>query len=342
MKKQTRVVWIAAVLALAAVLSAMYLLGRLASGTGSSPSTPVSSPAPDEGRRIKIGFANFTNDVQFPQQVKQSIEQEAKKHGIELVTADNRLDGATALRNAERFMTEGVDLVIEFQIDERYGNIIMDRLRLAGIPVIAIDIPMPGAIFFGADNYRAGYMAGTALGNAIKSKWQGKLDRLFMLELPQAGPIPAARMQGQRDGLESIIGAVPEDRVLHLDSKSTFDESKRLVEEELKKLSPGLKLAFVNMNDDTALGSLKAVQDAGRAGDSLIVGQNGTEPFLKELYKDNATLVGSTAYFPEKYGEKLIPAALMMLKGQPVPPYLFTNHVFIDKNNVGQYILRDK
>ena len=40
----------------------------------------------------------------------------------------------------------------------------MDTFQRAGIPVIAVDIPLPGATFFGADNYRAGRMAGEALG----------------------------------------------------------------------------------------------------------------------------------------------------------------------------------
>ena len=64
--------------------------------------------------------------------------------------------------------------MIEYQIDEQAGSRIMDYFRQAGIPVIAVDIPMVGATFFGVDNYRAGYLAGVALGD-----WtQGALGRL--------------------------------------------------------------------------------------------------------------------------------------------------------------------
>ncbi|MEL6150634.1 MAG: substrate-binding domain-containing protein, partial [Chloroflexota bacterium] len=110
-----------------------------------------------------IGFANLTEDVAFTQLVREGIEAAAEEAGnIELILADNQLDGATALANAENFLTQGVDGVIEFQTDAAFGNVIMSRFRAEDVPVIAIDIPMPGATFFGADNYFAGELAGNA------------------------------------------------------------------------------------------------------------------------------------------------------------------------------------
>ena len=78
----------------------------------------------------KIGFANLTEDIVFTQLVRESIESEAAKAGnIELVLADNKLDGATALANADNFILQGVDGVIEFQTDEKFGNVMMDKFR---------------------------------------------------------------------------------------------------------------------------------------------------------------------------------------------------------------------
>jgi ribose transport system substrate-binding protein len=168
-------------------------------------------------KRYKIGFANLTEDIPFAVRVREGIEKAAKEAGnIDLVTADNKLDGATALNNANNFITQQVDGVIEFQTDEKFGKSIMEKFKEKNIPVIAIDIPMPGATFFGVDNTRAGEMAGKGLGEWVKKNWGGKVDALVMLELPQSGPVPAARLKGQRDGLESVIGKIPEDKVKHL------------------------------------------------------------------------------------------------------------------------------
>ena len=52
----------------------------------------------------------------------------------------------------------------------------MDKFQQADIPVVAVDIPMVGATFFGVDNYRAGHMAGKALGEWVEGRWQSQID----------------------------------------------------------------------------------------------------------------------------------------------------------------------
>ncbi|MBL8132011.1 MAG: substrate-binding domain-containing protein, partial [Anaerolineae bacterium] len=134
-----------------------------------------------------IGFANLTEDIVFTQLVREGLVSTSEAMGnVELVLADNRLDGATALANTENFITQGVDAIIHFQTDEAFGNVIMARARAAGVPVFAIDIPMPGATFFGADNYYAGELAGAALAEWVNANWDGAADAMLVLELPQS------------------------------------------------------------------------------------------------------------------------------------------------------------
>jgi ribose transport system substrate-binding protein len=315
----------------------MALIGLfLLSACGSTSAS--SGTQGNTGKRYKIGFANLTEGISFTTQVRQSIEQAAKQAGnIDLVEANNNLDGATALANADNFITQQVDGVIEFQTDAKFGNVIMDKFRSHNIPVIAIDIPMPGATFFGADNYHAGFIGGQGLGQWIQKNWNGQVDALISLELPQSGEIPAARMQGQRDGLESVVGKIPESKVKHLDSKNTLEEARRLVADVLTTLPNAHHIAVVNINDDTALGAIAAAQAAGRINDIAVAAQNATENARIEIRKPGSRFIGSTAYFPEKYGFKIIPAMLKLLQHQPVPPAIYVDHVFISKDNVDKY-----
>jgi ribose transport system substrate-binding protein len=48
-------------------------------------------------------------------------------------------------------------------------------------------------------------------------------------------------------------------------------------------------------------------------------------------------MVGTTASFPEKYGDKLIPLMLKMIRHESVPPAVYTDHVFLTRENVNQY-----
>ena len=246
--------------------------------------------------RYKIGFANLTEDIVFTQLVRQGIEEAAKQAGnIDLVLADNKLDGATAMANADNFILQGVDGVIEFQTDEKFGNVMMDKFRQKNIPVIAIDIPMPGATFFGADNYRAGYMAGEAASKWVKENWDGQVDAILVLELPQSGPIPAARMQGQVEGLQQNLATpVPDDMIFRLDSKNTQDEAFRVVSDTLPKIPDAKHVVAVHINEGTALGTIAAFEAAGRKDQLIAVSQGADPSGQDEMAKEGSRLLGST------------------------------------------------
>jgi ribose transport system substrate-binding protein len=48
-----------------------------------------------------------------------------------------------------------------------------------------------------------------------------------------------------------------------------------------------------------------------------------------ELQKADSPLIGAIAYFPEKYGEKILPIVLQCLKRQPVSPSHYCEHKLI-------------
>ena len=93
-----------------------------------------------------------------------SLSRSAERAQVELIIVDNRYQPKTALRGADYLIREQVDLVIEFQTDEGIAPAIASKYLEANIPFIAIDIPHPGATYFGANNYRAGLLAGNCLG----------------------------------------------------------------------------------------------------------------------------------------------------------------------------------
>ena len=322
---------------------AAALLGGCNRGTAPEPATATSANASTPGaKRYKIGFANLTEDIPFAVRVREGIEKAAKANNVELVVADNKLDGATALANADNFLTQGVDGVIEFQTDENFGKSIMAKMNAKKIPVIAIDIPMQGATFFGVDNPVAGNMAGKGLGQWVVKNWGGKIDAIVMMELPQSGPIPAARLKGQRDGLESVIGKIPENKVKHLDSKNTLEEARKLMSDTLTTLPNAHHIGVVCINDDTAQGAIVAAAAAGRSKDIAVVAVDGSDRGREEIRKANSPQVGSVASFPEKYGEKIVPALIKAIGGQKLPAEFYTDHVFMTKDNVDKYYPNDK
>lgn len=286
-----------------------------------------------------IGFANLTEDIVFTQLVREGILAAAEELGnVEIVLADNKLDGATALANTENFITQEVDAIIHFQTDEAFGNVIMARARAADVPVYAIDIPMPGATFFGADNYFAGQLAGEALAAWVNENWDGSADALLILGLPQSGPIVAARMQGMREAFqENVENPVADDMIFDLDSKNTQEEAFRVVSDTLPAIGEDAKIVAITINDGTGLGTIAAAEAAGRGENLIVVGQNADPSGQEEMIKEDSRYLGATAYFPENYGAQLLPQVIAGLECEPVPPSIFVEHVFINAANLCEY-----
>lgn len=293
------------------------------------------SPYSEARKHYKIGFANLSEKVPFAVDVRRGLERAAKQlDNLDLIIADNDLSAEKAVQIADEFIEQQLDLVIEYQIDETIGNLLMNRFRESQIPVIAVDIPMLGATFFGVDNYQAGLMAGRALGKWIQEHWQSQLDSLIILEEKRAGPLPAARIQGQLHGLEQIIGPLAASKKHVLDSGNTSEKSYEQMLLSLATLTEVSTIAVLSFNDDAALGALQALRERGMDKQAAIVGQGADRRIREEMLKGNQSIVGSTSFNPEHYGEKIIALALKILKGEPVAPAVYIDHVFISQQNL--------
>lgn len=300
--------------------------------------TVRSYSAHDGNPRYTLGFANQSEELPFAVMVRRGVERAASSYqDIDLVIADNKLSGEEALRVANNLIARGVDLVIEYQIDHQMGSLIMDKFQRARIPVIAVDIPMIGATFFGVDNYRCGHVAGIALGEWLQEHWRAEFDQLIVLEELRAGALPAARIKGQLDGLEEVIGPLPAERIIRLDSGNTSSISEAEMVKTLQALPDAHRLAIVCFNTDAAIGALRAARRLGREQDVTIVGQGADQLLLNEISQPGSRVIGSTAYMPEHYGEKLLELAMQILRGEPVPPAVYTKHVFITAGNIDRY-----
>ena len=292
---------------------------------------------PRNGDNYVIGFANLQRDIPFGVLVEQGIQENADAAGVELVIADNRLDGATALANAQSFTQRNVDFVIEFQTDVNFGPTVMNVFNEDNVKVVAIDIPMPGSTFFGANNPKSGFMGGSYLARAALAKFgeEAVKSGYFVLgDLPQSGAIPAMRSEGQVESFLSQIEGFPDDHLIRIDTKNTLQESFTQMSNVLGRIPEGVPIMVTAINDQSTLGMVRAVKQAGREADLIAVGNGADE--TQALVEEDA-IIAATGYFPERYGNYLIPIAFAKLAGKDLPPAILMNHVMVTDENVCNY-----
>ncbi len=284
-------------------------------------------------KKFRLGYASQSEEFSFSRLVSDSICSSAYDAGVDLLILNNRYSPKAAVRNAEIFVREHVDLVIEFQTNQQSASIVASKLIEAEIPIIAIDIPHPGAHYYGANNYRAGLIAGQALAQACVTNWGGVVDEVILLELPMAGPLPRSRLTGILAGIREILPKVPDQRVRFINGNGRYETSLDVVRKYLGK-SKGRRVLLGGINDPSCLGALQAFEEAGRGEHCLVVGQNASIEARREMRRQDSRLLGSVSYFPEQYGEAVISLALDKLQGKNVPPATFVKHKLITRENV--------
>lgn len=287
---------------------------------------------PLEPRSFRIGFASQT-DSQFARDVTASLHQAASRDHVQLITLNNNYSARKALSNADLLIRERVDLVIEFQTYERVAPMIAAKFLDANIPVIALEVPHPGATFFGANNYQAGLMGGRALGRWANETWRGRVDEVLLLELPIAGSLVQLRTGGFLAGLRAEIPNIEKLPTVHLDAKGDYERVLDAVRRHLRRKKAKRTLIGA-VNDTAALAAVHAFEEAGAGPQCAAMGQNGIKEARMELRKNGSRLIGTVAYFPERYGAELIPLAINVLEKKPIANATFVKHQLLTARTV--------
>lgn len=331
--------------AIALGIAVALVIPAMSTAVAATKKFPKSLPAPEyvnfqkakkgSGKGLTLGYISLGDSVPFVKLVSDSIKREAKRSGAKLEFCDSQIDAAKALACAQLFKTKRVQAYLNFQLDAAAGP----SIYKAGprVPVIAIDINQtPEQVsFMGANNNRAGVIAGRGVGTLMKEKFNCKYDAIVLMESPGVGSVNEARIGGNKQGFAEICGALDLAKVKSIDS-SFLEKAQASFKDALTTLPNAKTIVVMAMNDDSCLGALAAAKQVGREGD-IYLGCHGADPTSWCEIKNNPNWAGDAAYFPERYGEVGIPYLIQAARGKAIPSKLQINHVFINKDNLSKY-----
>jgi ribose transport system substrate-binding protein len=301
----------------------------------------------NEALPYKVGFANLTEDPGVRLEgfgftgadVRSSFALAARTLPVEMVYFDNDRNRAKTLANAESAVAQRLDAYVEYSDDTSANAEVAARLKAAGIPVVAITYPVPGAPLYGPDNRLAGHMAGEALASFATLHWTAMPQAAVILgDIANSGDHVTERVEGIAAALKEKLPEVPQTR---LDSSGNGSQASALLR-RFAAAQAGKKLLIAALDDTTALLAKAAVEDAGRANDAAIVSQgcdhaiHGGMNDKKEIDPNNrgSIVIGSVAYRLDLYGYEVLPLVLKRLAGEPTPPRVVTRHVLVSAANV--------
>jgi len=304
-------------------------------------------PARAETRRFRIALADFdeTPGVTLEglgftgAQLRRSFELAARSLPVEMIYFDNAGDPTRAIGNAEAAIAAGIDLLIEYCAEREANAEIAHRLSTAGIPALALVYPLPGAPVYGPDNRAAGRIAGQALGKFAVENWSGE-QVVGVVIGDIAGPNPAIneRVQGITDGVHE---ALPTLQLASLDTGGQAVRADALLTKFLQT-QRGQRLLIATLDDLAAVYAKNAIEMNRRQSDCIIVSQgldqniHGGASEKKEIDPNNrgSVVLGSVAYYMDRYGYEILPLAMRLLAGDKLPEHTVTQHLLVTASNV--------
>jgi ABC-type sugar transport system substrate-binding protein len=204
---------------------------------------------------------------------------------------------------------------------------------------LALVDPLPGAPLYGPDNRAAGRIAGRALGAFARETWPGEqVLGVLIGDLADPGPAVGDRIGGIADGVHESL---PTLKLAPLDTGGQSVRADALMTKFLQT-QQGQRLLIATLDDLAAVYAKNAIEMNRRQSDCIIVSQ-GLDPNIhggasekKEIDPNNrgSVVLGSVAYYMDRYGYDVLPLALRRLAGARLPPRTVTHHVLVTADNV--------
>ena len=292
-------------------------------------------------KKWKIGFANIGEIVELQIEVKESLQRAADEAGVELVYMNNNMDGATAVQNADNMIQQEIDGFIEFNVDESVGPAIKEKMDAQGIPIIAVDIPIEGTVFFGANNETAGIVGGKHLGETAQERWGEEPDCLLLVIDSTSGETPLQRVRKMYDGMKEVFPDFSEDKIFEVDGGTDASNYQKVVSDFLSAHPNDKHIAIGCFHDLGATAAMAAIETAGREKDCIMVSENeyGYLDYIKANPEgaEDECWVGGVGFFFNRYGDYLIPAMVDILEGKDVGEQLYVEHEVITRENAETY-----
>jgi len=166
-----------------------------------------------------------------------------------------------------------------------------------------------------------------------------KIDNIILGQFPAGGEVLMLRSEGFYQAFVDKYGAdVVDPKTIRFDGGAgEAEQANKAMTDVLSKIPNAKVVALTSINEQTMSGIISAIQTAGRWDpENWIIITQGCDDVGQQQLRDGLT-DGAIAYFPEHYGEYLIPAAVALMHGQPVPAFLYVENEVITLENIDQF-----
>lgn len=289
---------------------------------------------------ITIGWSVYDSTPQFFQTMQTGVLSKARDLGINVITHNQQSKTSEMITGALSLIDQGVDALLISPVNPEAMGIISRAAKNAGIPVIVIDIGTGGAevdAFIISDNVGGGVFAAQY---ALKLARDNNLESNNVAIIKVEETSIYARRRGE--AFKDVMTVSGYDVVTEVTANSSEDQAYDLMKPILSQYGNDLAIVFAE-NDQMALGAARAIEEAGKTGEIMVLGFDGI-PSAMEAIKAGI-MQGTIAQQPFEMGALGVRLARALLNGEtilyddPIRKELYIEVFLVDKTGTLQKTL---
>ena len=199
----------------------------------------------------------------------------------------------------------------------------------AGVIIVNFDmaIDVEGTYLLTGDNYDMGVQSA----NYIAEKLEGA-GKVVVLDVPGSGNVAADRKAGFLDTIATIA---PDIEIIGTYNTEFSAEVTQNDMADILTKHDQIDAVF-SMDDESSIGALNAISEAGRTDIKAITGGGGCQTYF-EMMPDNEIWISSALYSPMMMAD-CVENAYKLLNGETVETLIVEPTTIVDKDNVADFL----
>ena len=281
---------------------------------------------PAGGRLFAVSFQTLNNP--FFVELNEGIQRVVESHGDRLVTLDAQFNSLKQKGDVADVLQQKPAAIFLNPVNWEGVKGSLLEARRQNVPVIVVDAPVsdPDLVLcqVASDNVEAGRLACEALA-----------------KVKPAAKVVVLHLNGNKACIDRVAGfraemaKYPGMKILDTQEGKGSTEGARPVTRDLLSRFPELNAAFP-INDPSALGSISAIESAGRTGQVTVVTVDGSQEGARAILAGK--LHSTSAQFPKDIGRIAAGAAYDHLAGKPVRKDIKVPVKLITRENAAEFL----
>ena len=294
---------------------------------------PEAAPAPEAPAApvIKVGIAAPDVTHGWVAGVAYYAEKYCQDNGLEY-KVHTSADAAEMQAGLQDLVAWGATVIVSFPQWAGMETAMQEIIDM-GIPVVNfdVDVACEGIYKVTGDNYDMGYQSAKYIVEKA-----GEAAHIAVLDVPSSGSVCELRKQGFYDYLTEIGYDTSNIQEFQLESFARDDGLKNAA--DILEKMPQVD-AFYSMDDETSIGTIQAMNDAGRTEIKAITGGGGCQEYFQIIASEEGQAIGAaSALYSPAMIQDAIKVAIKLMNGEEAEPVIVIPTTIVSAENVADHL----